>query len=279
MSETSFAEIDVKLPPTAAELPSEDNIPMETQRHKMQMDLLIDTTEIWLAQRSDGYASGNMFVYFSLEQIRNRDFRGPDFFAVLGVPKRERLSWVVWEEGKAPDVVIELLSESTARFDKNEKKLIYQNQLRVPEYYWFDPFNPDDWAGFYLQGGTYQPLRVNDQDRLVSRSLNLALVRWYGNYRGVETTWLRWATLEGELIPTLAEQERQQAEQARQQAEQARQQAEQERQRAEQERQRAEQVESQLGQIVRRMLSQGMSLTQVAELTGLAESQIEKLGS
>jgi len=52
---------------------------------------------------------------------------------VLGVPKRERRSWVVWEEGKAPDVVIELLSESTAEQDKNEKKLIYQSQLRVSD--------------------------------------------------------------------------------------------------------------------------------------------------
>ncbi|MEC4986915.1 MAG: Uma2 family endonuclease [Oscillatoria sp. PMC 1068.18] len=272
MSETSFVELDIKLPPTAAELPSEDNKNMETQRHKMQMDLLIDTTEIWLAQKSEGYTSGNMFVYFSLEQIRNRDFSGPDFFVVLGVPNRERLSWVVWEEGKAPDVVIELLSESTARFDKNEKKLIYQNQLRVPEYYWFDPFNPNDWAGFHLKGGTYQALRVNDEDQLVSRSLNLALVRWYGNYRGVETTWLRWATLEGELIPTLAERERQLANQAQQRAER-------ERQLANQAQQRAEQVESQLEGIVRRMLSQGMSVTQVAELTGLSESEIERLRS
>ena len=66
-----------------------------------------------------------MFVYYSLAQVRNRDFKGPDFFAVLGVPKGERKSWVVWEEGKAPDVVIELLSESTAQQDKTNKKQIY----------------------------------------------------------------------------------------------------------------------------------------------------------
>ncbi len=51
-----------------------------------------------------------MFVYFSAAQLKSEDFRGPDFFAVLGVPKAERKSWVVWQEGKAPDVVIELLS-------------------------------------------------------------------------------------------------------------------------------------------------------------------------
>ena len=70
-----------------------------------------------------------MFVYFSTAQLKNQDFKGPDFFAVLGVPKGERKSWVTWEEGKAPDVVIELLSESTAQIDKTEKKQIYQDKL------------------------------------------------------------------------------------------------------------------------------------------------------
>ncbi len=45
---------------------------------------------------------------------------------VLGVPARERKSWVVWEESKDPDVVIELLSEKTAVEDKGRNKTIYQ---------------------------------------------------------------------------------------------------------------------------------------------------------
>lgn len=271
----------VTLPPTQAELPCDDGIPMETQRHKYQMDLLIETLELWLAQREDGFVSGNMFVYYSMAQVRNKDFKGPDFFVVLDVPKGERRSWVVWEEGKAPDVVIELLSESTAEADKNEKKLIYQNQMRVPEYFWFDPFNPDDWAGFSIQQGVYQPLVPNERNQLVSQSLGLGLQRWQGKYRGVETVWLRWATLEGELLPTAAEiaqQEHQRAEQERQRAEQEHQRAEQEHQRAEQERQRAEQVQSQLQQTVRNLLQTGMTVEQVARFTGLDVSQVEELG-
>jgi Uma2 family endonuclease len=117
---------DVVLPPTQDELPCCDGIPMETQRHQLQMEFLKNQLLPWLAQREDGYVGGNMFIYFSLAQVRNQDFRGSDFFAVLGVPKKERKSWVVWEEGKAPDVVIELLSDSTAERDKTEKKQIYQ---------------------------------------------------------------------------------------------------------------------------------------------------------
>ncbi|WP_414570406.1 Uma2 family endonuclease [Nostoc sp. CCY 9925] len=263
MSETTLPAPLIEIPPTQAELPFDDGVPMESARHKVQIDLLIDGLIPWLSHREDGFVGGNMFVYYSLAQVRNQDFRGPDFFVVLGVPQGERKSWVVWEEGKAPDVVIELLSESTAAADKNEKKLIYQNQMRVPEYFWYDPFNPDDWAGFSIQQRVYQPLVVNDRHQLVSESLGLALQRWQGNYKGIDATWLRWATLEGELLPTPEEQEYQRAEQ--------------ERQRAEQERQRADRAESQLLQTARNLLAGGMTVEQVVSITGLDASAIAPL--
>lgn len=210
---------EIPLPPTQDELPCDDGIPMETQRHKLQMDLLLDTLQSWLDQREDGYIGGNMFIYFSTEQARNQDFRGPDFFAVLGVPKTERKSWVVWEEGKAPNVIIELLSDSTKQEDKTRKKQVYQNQMRVPEYFWYDPFNPEDWAGFSLQGSEYHPLEKDENQRYISEQLGLALVQWQGSYKGVKTVWLRWETLEGELLPT----ERELREQAEKEAQQAQQ--------------------------------------------------------
>lgn len=202
-----------------------------------------------------------------------KDFRGPDFFAVLGVPKGERLSWVVWGEGKAPDVVIELLSESTAERDKTEKKQVYQDQLRVPEYFWYDPFKPTDWAGFILQGGVYQPLTPNAHGQFVSQAMGLSLVRWQAIYKDIDATWLRWATLNGELLPTpqeIAEQERQRAEQERQEKELAQQQVE-------QERQEKELAKSQLRQVVLNLLQEGMGIEQVARLTSLTETQVEQI--
>jgi len=194
--------LTVAIPPTQKDLPFDDGKNMETFRHKLQMDILIETLYPWLEQRDNGFVGGNMFLYFSMVQVRNKDYQGPDFFVVLDVPKGERLSWVVWEEGKAPDVIIELLSPSTAAKDKLVKKLTYQNQVRVPEYFWFDPFNSDDLAGFRLDINTYQPILSDSQDRLVSQQLQLALVKWYGLYYGVNATWLRWETLAGELLPT-----------------------------------------------------------------------------
>ncbi|MCW5850320.1 MAG: Uma2 family endonuclease, partial [Anaerolineae bacterium] len=146
----------VTLPPTQDELPYSDGVPMESERHFLQMQLLIDTLKTAWSDR-DVYIGGNMFVYFSLQQVRNRDFRGPDFFVVLDVPRGERKSWVIWEEGKGPDVVIELLSESSAEEDRQHKMRIYQDWIRVPEYYWYDPFSAEV-AGFKLSNRQYTPL-------------------------------------------------------------------------------------------------------------------------
>ena len=237
---------DVALPPTQDELPCDDGVPMETSRHKQQMDLLIYSLRPWLKRHPEGgYVAGNMFLYFSLAQVRNRDFRGPDVFVVLGVSAGERKSWVVWEESKGPDIVIELLSDKTAAIDKGEKKRIYQDQLKVAEYYWFDPFEPTDCAGFSLHNGTYEPILPDERGRLISKRLGLALVRWHGVYEDIEATWLRWATLEGELLPTGEET----AEIERQRAEVERQQAELERQRADSEAQRAAAAEAEVAHL------------------------------
>ena len=238
--------------PTQDELPCDDGVPLETQRHKWQMDLLIDTISPWLDQREDGYVNGNMFIYFSTAQLKNQDFKGPDFFAVLDVAKGERKSWVTWEEGKAPDVVIELLSESTSQIDKTEKKQIYQDKLRVPEYFWYDPFDTQDLAGFVLLDGVYEPIQPNEKEWLISRRLGLALVRWEGQYKGITAVWIRWATLDGMLLPTpqeLAKKAEQKAEEAQQKAKKAEQKAEEAQQKAEEAEQKAERMAAKLREL------------------------------
>ncbi|MBD2019091.1 Uma2 family endonuclease [Leptolyngbya sp. FACHB-36] len=249
MTPAELASFGITIPPAQDELPYSDGDKMESERHKLQMELLIDGLLPWLDQREDGYVGGAMFVYYSMAQVRNQDFKGPDVFVALGVPKGERKSWVCWEEDKTPDVIIELLSDSTAERDKYEKKLIYQNRMHVPEYFWYDPFNSEDWSGFRLRGGTYQSIAPNPEGRMECEVLGLALVRWQGRFKTVEATWLRWADLEGNVLLTAEEQERQ----------------------------RAEQAENQVQQIARNLLQTGMSIDQVAHITGLSVPQIEML--
>jgi Uma2 family endonuclease len=246
--------------PTEDDLPYDDGEPMETARHRDQMILLIESLKAYWAERRDYYVGGNMFVHYNLEQ--KRQFRGPDFFLVLDVDgTRERKSWVVWQEGmRFPDVIIELLSDSTRQVDKSEKKELYARVFHTAEYYLYDPFSYD-LIGYQLKGVQYEEMRTDTEGELFSPSTGLSLV--------VREGWLRWMTQEGELVPTpqesaqraqqLAEQERQRAEQEQRRAEQERQRAdqeqrraEQERQRADQERQRAEQERQRAGQEQRR---------------------------
>ena len=137
-----------------------DEPEMESSLHYLQLMLLVACLNWHWQDRNDYFIGANLTIYFSRQQLKKRDFRGPDFFLVKDVTNQPRNSWVVWEEGKPPDVVIELLSESTASNDKSAKKLIYQNQMRVSEYFWYDPFNPNDFAGFDLNSGAYQPIEI-----------------------------------------------------------------------------------------------------------------------
>ena len=229
--------------PTQDELPYDDDEVMETARHRQQMELLIETLEPHLHQRQGGgYVGGDMFVYFDPDQVRTRNFKGPDVFVVLDVPARERKSWVVWEEHKGPDVVIELLSESTANDDKTHKKAVYESMLGVAEFYWYDPFNPGDFAGFKLQTGGYRPMTPDAEGNLLSHVLGLRLTRWAGSYHNTEAVWLRWLDADGNLLLTGEEQ----AEIARHEAESARHEAESARHEAITERERAERLAARL---------------------------------
>ena len=114
---------------------------------------------------------------------------------------------MVWEEeGKYPDLIIELLSTSTANIDRNLKKDLYQNRFRTPEYFWFDPENLE-FAGFRLVGEQYQAIVPTAQGWLWSEVLDL--------YLGVAAGKLRYFTQEGVLVPTPEETAERLAEQLR----------------------------------------------------------------
>ncbi|BAY93098.1 MULTISPECIES: Uma2 family endonuclease [unclassified Tolypothrix] len=185
--------------------------PLESDLHRLQMTLLIQCLELLWRDRNDFYVSGNITIYYSPRQRKSEDFRGPDFFVVRGTERKPRKSWVLWQEdGKYPNVIIELLSDSTALTDKGLKKQIYQDTFRTPEYFWFDPQNLD-FAGFVLVAGKYQAIEANAQGWLWSQQLEL--------YLGVEQEKLRFFTADGQLVTTpeeLVEQEKQRAEQEKQ---------------------------------------------------------------
>jgi Uma2 family endonuclease len=166
------------------------------------MTLLIQSLATAWHDRDDFYVGGNMFIYFSETQVRNNDFRGPDVFVVLDTERRERKAWVVWEEdGRTPDVVIELLSDSTKSVDFGVKKRIYERVLRVPEYFLFDPFTLE-FEGFELESGVYVSKQPSAEGWLRSKRLGLSLGVVRGEFELLETDWLRWFNAEGQMLKT-----------------------------------------------------------------------------
>lgn len=66
------------------ELPTEDGIPLETNWHRMQMNLLIKSVHYHWREHEDYFTGGNMFIYFSVEQVRNRDYTRAGLFRRQG---------------------------------------------------------------------------------------------------------------------------------------------------------------------------------------------------
>ena len=145
--------------PTEDELPCSDDIPVETTWHRDSATLLLDSVRWYSRDRADWWCAADMFLYFNLEMVKNRDFRGPDFFFVKGVPKRLRKSYVVWEEGgHFPNVIVELVSDSTREKDLGEKKAIYEKVFRTPEYFIVE-LDGASIQGWRLVGGKYKEIK------------------------------------------------------------------------------------------------------------------------
>jgi Uma2 family endonuclease len=171
-----------------------DEPQVETELHLEQIMLLIKCLKWLWKDKTDFYTAGNLTIYYSPNQKKNEKLTGPDFFVVLGTERKTRKSWVVWDEdGKYPNVIIEILSPSTANTDRVTKKELYQNTFRTPDYFWFDPYTLE-FSGFHLVDNNYQPLERSEKGYLWSEQLGLYL----GVYEGL----LRYFTPQGNLVPT-----------------------------------------------------------------------------
>jgi Uma2 family endonuclease len=198
----------VPAPPT--DLPETDEQPLESPWHRACMNLLIESVEMRFAGRKDFYTGGNMFVYFSARQVRNRDYSGPDFFFVHGPGvdhDRPRLYWAVWDEdGRYPNVIIELSSPTTAEEDHTTRKVLYERTFRTAEYYIYDP-TTQVLEGWRLVKRRYRPIKPNRQGRLWCEELGLWVGTWRGTFQGHEDLWLRYYDPDGAVVTLPGERE------------------------------------------------------------------------
>jgi Uma2 family endonuclease len=195
-------ELQVPLPNVP--LVETDGVPLESHWHVLQIALLIELLAYWFRDRDDYYAGGNMFLYYSEEQARNRDYRGPDFFYVDGANRLPmRPYWAVWQEGgRYPDLIIELLSPTTAAEDRGPKRALYERTFRTAEYFCYDP-ETEQLEGWRLgPRRRYRAITPDERGRMEAEELGLRLGPWRGQWQGYEAVWLRFYDSEGHLVPT-----------------------------------------------------------------------------
>ncbi|MEM9165009.1 MAG: Uma2 family endonuclease [Cyanobacteria bacterium P01_F01_bin.4] len=227
--------------PTMYDLPSEypEELGLPDEFHVFQPQLLRETCQVTRYPLDQIFIGTDLNIYY--DSRHPNWHKRPDWFLVLDVPKARqqadlRWSYVVWQEGVNPFLVVELLSPGTEDEDLGQglrevsqpprKWDVYESILRIPYYVIFDRYE-NSFRLFRLSGIQYQEVTVTD-DRYWFQELGLGLGIWQGEYQDAEGLWLRWYGSEKVWVPTLAEA------------------AEQEKQRAEQEKQRADKLAARL---------------------------------
>ena len=184
---------------------------------------------------------------------------------------RRSNGYIIAEQGKPPDFVLEIASEHTASEDVGDKRDDYAN-FGIPEYWRFDETPTGRWHGARLAGdrlvnGEYQPIAIERVSEGVlqgrSQVLNV-LLRWENG----ELHWYNPVT--GQHLGTFAEERRR--------AERAEVRAEDERVRAEQAEVRAENAESRAENAESRAASEREARLQAETLVRELNARLKRIG-
>jgi Uma2 family endonuclease len=226
------------------DLPSEtlEDSGLPDEFHDLQPQLLSATLRLHHYSKSEFFTGTDLNLYYDVRHPQW--YKRPDWFLALGVQRLYegtdlRSSYVLWQEGVAPFVVVELLSPGTEKEDlgdhaelsdvseresiastpiqavnSNEESIqdkpprkweVYEQVLRVPYYFVFSRYT-NQLRFFKLVGGRYQEQAIDQQNpRIWIPELEIGLGLWSGAFEGIERQWLRWYDDRNTWIPTDAE--------------------------------------------------------------------------
>lgn len=182
------------------------------------------------------FADVNVGIFYAL----NQPPVVPDMFLSLGVEpardwwEKKNRSYFIWEFGKPPDVVVEIVSN--VKGDELDGKKKKYAQMGVHYYAVYDPqllIQDKELQVYENYVGEFLPRPDHKLPRI-----GLELTLWLGYFEDRYDVWLRWCDKDGNLLLTGTEQ-----------AEQARQRTEEERQRAEKATKRAELLAAKLREL------------------------------
>jgi Uma2 family endonuclease len=184
----------------------QDDTPVDNLLHEKQMRLLTEPLYTSWKTEKPFLALANVGLFHEPRQTPVV----PDVMLsteVAALPEdwrehKEHLSYFVWERGKVPDVVIEIVSNTKGQ--ELGAKMERYARLHVPFYVVYDPEHH-----IQEQTLTCHVLLGTEYDRfpepLLFKKLGIGLKLWQGIFENQEGEWLRWTDPAGEVIPTGAE--------------------------------------------------------------------------
>src|SRR4051794_28489322 len=104
----------------------------ETDLHRDLMAILIDMLRRYFAGQTV-YVTGNILVFY--QPGNRRRHVSPDVWVARGVENYQRPNYLIWEEPRGPEFVIELTSSTTRAEDLGAKFNLYRDVLKVREYF------------------------------------------------------------------------------------------------------------------------------------------------
>ena len=197
---------DPKNRPDYSHIVTEDDEPVDNTFSEKQQRLLTESlfSSSWTERDFVVFANVGLFHHLRRQPVV------PDMMLSMDVVQltkeegetedKHTKTYFIWEYGKPPDVVIEIVSNRKGN-ELSSKVDLYE-QIGVPVYIVFDP---DRHLTANLITAFRRPLDnplspYEETDDLTFPTVGLALMLWDGVYENLHETWLRWCALDGDII-------------------------------------------------------------------------------
>ncbi len=165
-----------------------------TDLHRDILMQTIDTLTEHFRADSSVYVSGDILMYYVKgfpEKVVS-----PDVLVTIGIGKKRRRTYKVWEEDKVPDFAMEFSSENTYHNDLSAKMDLYAS-LGIRDYFLYDAeakFLRVPLMGFTLVDAVYEAIPEDGRGGVRSAALNLdfhAREEGLGIYNPVTGKWVK----------------------------------------------------------------------------------------
>ncbi len=175
--------------------PEEDGKPMAaSDLHRHQLFWTLEALEAHFSHNPSVYISGDILIYY-VEGSPNKSI-SPDVLVSFEIGMKARRTYLVWEEGKVPEFVMEFSSKNTYQNDLTKKMDIYAS-LKIQDYFLYDAeglYLPSQLMGFELVNGNYVAVQPDESGGIRSSSLGLDFRirdQEIGIYDPVTRDWVR----------------------------------------------------------------------------------------